>query len=161
MKKERFSPRPAAPALALGLLLSLASCPGLFGQSYQIHPSHFPAGGGSGSSGIHQVRGAFGAMPAGQSTAGSYSLKGGFWSLLGAVNTPGAPALTISRSGNFVIVSWPASATGFTLQISRNLNPTPSWDTLTNPTQTRQGMVSITLPLERGHRFFRLVKPKP
>ena len=40
-------------------------------------------------------------------TGGSYSLTGGFWSLISVVQTAGLPNLTITQAGNSVIVSWP------------------------------------------------------
>ena len=39
-------------------------------------------------------------------TGGNYSLTGGFWSLIAAVQTGGAPTLYITSSGNTVTVYW-------------------------------------------------------
>jgi hypothetical protein len=47
------------------------------------------------------------------------------WALY-AVQTPGAPLLSISYSGNQAIVSWSPSATGWTLQTNNNLT-TGTW----------------------------------
>jgi hypothetical protein len=41
--------------------------------------------------------------------------------VLYAVQTPGAPLLTITYAGSQAIVSWPSSVTGWTLQTNNNL----------------------------------------
>jgi len=52
---------------------------------------------------------------------GNYSIAGGFWGIIAAVQTPGAPLLAIRRtSTNTVAVSWPSPSTGFTLQQNTN-----------------------------------------
>jgi hypothetical protein len=56
---------------------------------------------------------------------GNYSLTGGFWALY-AVQTPGAPLLTITYAGNQAVVSWPPSVTGWRLQTNANL-AMPTW----------------------------------
>ena len=56
-------------------------------------------------------------------TGGNYSLTGGFWALISVVQTPGAPTLYISHSGNTVTVYWQA-VSGWTLHQNNNLaNP--------------------------------------
>src|ERR1039458_10774684 len=77
--------------LLLGLLI-----PGTgFAQSYSIDWYKIAGGGGTSTGGTYQVSGTLGQPDAsGAMTSGSYSLTGGFWSLY-AVQTPGAPALTI------------------------------------------------------------------
>jgi hypothetical protein len=54
-------------------------------------------------------------------SGGSYSVVGGFWGIVSAVQTPGAPLLAITRSGNSVKVAWPYPSTGWTLQQNPNL----------------------------------------
>ena len=85
-------------------------------------------------------------------SGGSYSVTGGFWSLH-AVQTPGAPLLTITYSGNQAIVSWPSSATGWTLQT--NANPaTPTWGNYLGTIVNN----SVTIAPPLGNVFFRLKK---
>ena len=49
-------------------------------------------------------------------TGGSYSLTGGFWALY-AVQTPGAPGLSIKlTTTNTAMVYWPSPSVGFNLQ---------------------------------------------
>jgi hypothetical protein len=57
-------------------------------------------GGGTSTGGVYAVSGTIGQLDAsGTMTGGSYSLTGGFWALY-AVQTPGAPTLTITYFGN-------------------------------------------------------------
>jgi len=67
-------------------------------------------GGGTSTGGTYQVSGTIGQPDAsGAMTGGNYSLTGGFWSLY-AVQTAGAPLLTITYIGNQAIVSWSPSS---------------------------------------------------
>jgi len=45
-------------------------------------------------------------------SGGSFTLVGGFWGIIAAVQTPGAPYLSVTRSNATVIVSWPKPAEG-------------------------------------------------
>ncbi|HYV29394.1 MAG TPA: Ig-like domain-containing protein [Candidatus Eisenbacteria bacterium] len=63
--------------------------------------------------------------------------------------TGGGPTLTIVSSGNQMVISWPASFTGFTLQSSADL---VTW---TNIPSTNN---SATVPVTRTGEFFRLMQ---
>src|ERR1035437_9715226 len=93
-----------------------------FAQSYSIDWYKIAGGGGTSTGGTYQVSGTIGQHDAGNAmSGGNYSLTGGFWSLISVVQTPGAPLLTITYSGNQAIVSWSPSVTGWTLQTNNNL----------------------------------------
>src|SRR5580700_3191178 len=99
------------------LLLALASR----AQNYSIDWYKVSGGGGASTGGIYQVSGTIGQPDAsGAMSGGNYSLTGGFWSLY-AVQTPGAPMLTITYFGNQAVVSWSPSVSGWTLQTNANL----------------------------------------
>jgi hypothetical protein len=83
-------------------------------------------------------------------TGGGYSLTGGYWALF-AVQTLGAPLLTITYLGNQAIVSWSPSVTGWTLQTNVNL-ATPTWGNYLGPVVNN----SITNSPPKGTVFFRL-----
>jgi hypothetical protein len=101
----------------LGLLLPAFS----HAQSYSIDWYKIAGGGGTSTGGVYSVSGTIGQHDAGgPMTGGNYSLTGGFW-VLYAVQTPGAPLLTITYAGSQAIVSWPSSVTGWTLQTNNNL----------------------------------------
>ena len=68
------------------------------------------------------------------------------------------PRLTITRSNNVVIVSWPSPSTGFSLQQNNQLNTT-NWVTPTE-TVTDTGTIKfIAVDPPMGSRFYRLFKP--
>jgi hypothetical protein len=54
--------------------------------------------------------------------------------------------------------SWPASATGFTLEATADLG-SPNWLAPAATTVTNNGNVEVTVPIGEGFRFFRLHKP--
>jgi hypothetical protein len=113
MKKSLFLLGVLVPSLCLA-------------QSYSIDWYQIAGGGGTSSNGQYTVSGTIGQHEAGGAmTGGNYSLIGGFWALY-AVNTAGAPLLTITYSGNQAIVSWPSSVTGWTLQTNADLS-TGNW----------------------------------
>ncbi len=101
----------------LGLLV-----PGIsFAQQYSIDWHKVSGGGGSSTNGQYSLSGTIGQPDAGgPMTNGNYSVTGGFWSLY-AVQTAGAPTLTVTIAANQVVVSWPTSATGWTLQTNSSL----------------------------------------
>ena len=91
-------------------------------------------------------------------SGGICSLQGGFWSIIAAIQTPGAPLLTITHTTtNTAIVPWPSAATGFTLQTNTAL-ATASWgNSATTPSDNGSNKFIIVNP-PVGNRFFRLIK---
>lgn len=77
---------------------------------------------------------------------------------IAAVQTPGAPALTITRLGNSVIVSWPLTSGEFRLQQSSDLTIPEGWVDYFGAVSTNDGgeSVNVTPP---GNLFFRLYRP--
>src|SRR5665213_1470792 len=116
-------------------------------------PQHFSinwykiAGGGCTSTGAtYQVTGTIGQPDAGGAmSGGNFSVTGGFWSLISVVQTSGAPTLTITNSGNNVIVSWQSPATGFVLQQNDNLSAA-NWTTSGFMVNSNSTTMSITIP---------------
>src|SRR5215471_4973090 len=68
------------------------------------------------------------------------------------------PRLTITRSNNVVIVSWPSPSTGFSLQQNNQLNTT-NWVTPTETVNDTGTIKFITVDHPVGSRFYRLFKP--
>ncbi|MEI6077892.1 MAG: hypothetical protein WCS94_20090 [Verrucomicrobiota bacterium] len=111
--------------MLLGLLLLHSSlCLRASGQSYSIDWHKIAGGGGTSTGGVYSISGTIGQHDASTPlTGGPYSLTGGFWAIISAVQTPGLPNLTITHSGNNVIVSWPNTGS-YTLQQNPNVaNP--------------------------------------
>src|ERR1700683_5018613 len=98
----------ATPRLrrALATLFLAASALATHAQSYSINWYKIAGGGGVSTNATYQLSGTIGQPDASPSmTGGNFSLTGGFWSLT-AVQTLGAPLLTIVYTKNQAIVSW-------------------------------------------------------
>ena len=137
------------------LLLSLMLLvPGIsIAQSYSIDWYKVSGGGGTSTGGVYQVSGTIGQHDAGgPMIGGNYALTGGFWALF-AVQTPGAPLLTINYYPNQAVVSWPASVTGWTLQTNENVNTT-NW--VNYPGTIINNALTNMPPM--GRVFFRLTR---
>src|SRR5262245_35559648 len=103
--------------LAFGLFLVSAH-----GQQYAIDWFSVAGGGGTSSGGIYTVSGTIGQAAAGRLTSVRYVIEGGFWGVVSALQTPGAPPLHVQQLGNSVRVSWDASAAGYLLEETPALN---------------------------------------
>ena len=128
---------------------------------YQIDWSTIAGGGGTSTGGVYTVSGTVGQPDAsGAMTGGSYSLTGGFWALY-AVQTAGAPWLTITRTTtNSVVVSWPLPADGWVLEwTNRTAGVSAPWPQIAPPYQTNTAQAWIVEPSPTGNRFYRLHKP--
>ena len=132
-------------------------------QPYEISWFTVDGGGGTSSGGAYTVSGTIGQPDAGQLAGGGYTLSGGFWGVVAAVQTAGAPLLTVSRSGIAVVVKWPFPSTGFVLQQTTALTSPPSaivWTDVTSPAAIHVGADwTVTFLAPTGNRFFRLRKP--
>lgn len=129
-------------------------------QNYSISWDVIAGGGGTATGGVFSVNRTIGEHVAGGSlTGGAYSLASGFWALY-AVATPGAPALSIFLSEtNTVVVAWPATTTGWTLQQNTNLL-SGQWLTLSNSViNAVSGQNQLILAPPIGSQFYRLRNP--
>jgi hypothetical protein len=148
MKKKSF--------LVIGLLILTGVGSGA--QSYSIDWYKIAGGGGTSTGAVYQVSGTIGQPDAsGAMTGGNYSLTGGFWSLISLVQTAGLPNLTITHSGNTVIISWPNTGS-YTLQQNNNLAALAGWATSGYTVSTNSGTCSITVTSPQGKLFFRLTQ---
>ena len=113
--------------LILFSLLASGFCLPASAQQYSIDWYKVAGGGGTSTGGTYSVSGTIGQHDAGgPMTGGNYSLTGGFWALISVVQTPGAPALYISHSGNTVTVYW-QNVSGWTLHQNSNLATPVGW----------------------------------
>lgn len=124
-------------------------------QTYVITSSTIDGGGGTSTGGVYSVSGTIGQPDAGgPMTNGQYSVTGGFWALPTAVQTPGAPTLTITAGApGQATISWSPATPGFVLQETALLstaNWTNSLSGVTNP---------IVVPITVPSKFYRLFKP--
>jgi hypothetical protein len=116
-------------------------------QSFTMAWFKVAGGGGtcSGPSGgsVDAVSGTIGQPDAsGATTGGSYSLTGGFWSILSVVQTAALPNLTINHVADSVLVSWPNTG-NYTLRQNSTL-----------AVSARQACIISTLTSEKTIRIF-------
>jgi hypothetical protein len=128
-------------------------------QSYSIDWFKVSGGGGTGSGGVYSVSSTIGQLDAGTTmSGGGYSLVGGFWSLF-AVQTPGAPLLSIRLTAtNTVMVFWLSPSTGFSLQQNSNLSTT-NWFTASGTVSDNGTNRFIIVNPPTGNLYYRLSKP--
>jgi hypothetical protein len=141
------------------IVLHSSLCLQAYGQSYSIDWYKVSGGGGTSTGGVYSVNGTIGQHDAGgPMTGGNYSLTGGFWALY-AVQTPGAPILSIKlTTTNATMVYWPSPSTGFNLQANSNLTTT-NWATPAETVQDNGTIKYIIVNPPTGNRFYRLFKP--
>jgi len=143
---------PGCKALPVILLAGLAVATSHAQFSIDWHT--IDGGGGTSSGGIYSVSGTIGQPDAGTlMTGGSFTLQGGFWSLV-AVQTPGAPLLHIEMtSPTQATISWDPDDPGWELQESPVLVPSAWIDAPSGTTNP------VTVPAVGPTLFYRLNKP--
>jgi hypothetical protein len=140
------------PRILTFCILTPAFCLRAWGQ-YSIDWSTINSGGGTSTAGVYSVSGTIGQPDAsGPLTNGQYSVTGGFWALH-AVQTEGAPWLSIVPAGpDQATVSWTPPTPGFVLQESLSLSP-PAW------TNSPSGATNpVVVPATSPTKFYRLHK---
>jgi hypothetical protein len=143
------------------MLLSSAFCLRAWAQGYSINWSTLDGGGGTSTAGpmignnYYSVSGTIDQPDAGgPMTNGQYSVTGGFWALPEAVQTEGAPLLTIVPAGSGqATISWTPATAGFVLQETLSLSPTNWVNSVSGATN------SIVVPATLPGKFYRLHKP--
>jgi hypothetical protein len=142
--------------LIIPLLLAALA---LHAQQYSIDWYKVSGGGGTSTNGQYSVSGTIGQPDAsGAMTGGNYSLTGGFWSLY-ALQTPGAPVLSIQlTTTNVAMVYWPSPSTGFNLEVNTNL-ATTNWGTPSQSVNDNGTIRYILVNQPTANRFYRLKSP--
>ncbi len=118
-------------------------------------------GGGTSTGGVYTVSGTIDQPDAGTMSGGNYTLQGGFWGILAAVQSPGAPWLTVLRtSTNTVVVAWPLPAEGWVLEATNALPAAPvPWPLIVPPYETNGVNLQFTERSPVGNKFYRLHRP--
>jgi hypothetical protein len=139
----------------LGVMLMAGCACSLYAQSYSIDWFKIAGGGGTSTNSQFSLSGTIGQPDAGPvTTNGQFSLTGGFWALPTAVQTPGAPTLSIAPGASgFAAISWSPNTPGYVLQESLSLSPA-NW-TNSASGSTNPATLSAIVP----KKFFRLFKP--
>ena len=77
-------------------------------QNYSIDWFAIAGGGGTSTGGVFTVTGTIGQADGGHMSGGNFTLEGGFWAIIAAVQTPGAPTLRVVRTTtNTIVLAWP------------------------------------------------------
>jgi len=69
------------------------------------------------------------------------------------------PGLCFNYTGNNFTLSWPASATSFSLYTTTDLTPPVAWLQVTSNIVNQGGTFTFSLPIDNGNNFFRLATP--
>jgi hypothetical protein len=137
------------------VLAAFATAFRLCSQDYAIAWHTSDGGGGTSTGGGYALSGTIGQPDAAPAlTNGPYSVLGGFWAMPIAVQTPGAPFLSISpTNAGFVRISWTmATGTNWVLQQTAALCPA-------NWTNAPSGFTNPALvPVQAPARFYRLIQ---
>ncbi len=146
----------------MSVVLALLACGEARAQSLAMQRHVVAGGGGTSTGGAFALSGTVGQPDASTPlTGGAFALTGGFWALPVAVQTPGAPHLSVALSNGLVVVSWPLPAEGFVLDRRPTLNTgffPVLWSQMPFPYQTNATHIFVTTtPDDTG--FFRLRKP--
>jgi len=144
--------------LQFGLLpIALITCVAIANaENYTIDWYTIGGGGGTSTGSVYAVSGTIGQPGVGASSGNNYSVTGGFWALIGAVQTPGSPLLRVYVTGsNSVVVSWPSPSTGFVLQQNPNVNST-NWVNVSLTPVDNGTNKSVLISPPKGNLFFRL-----
>lgn len=129
-------------------------------QNYSLDWWTIDGGGGTSAGGVYSLSGTIGQPDTGRMTGGNYTLEGGFWNFVSAIQTPGLPLLHVTNVNGRVTVSWELPAIGCVLEETSTLtgNPVP-WAQVLAPYQTNASISYITVPSPVGSKFYRLRKP--
>ena len=147
------------PLACFGLACWAAAAP-LQAASFSIDWFRLSAGGGVSTNHQFAITGSIGQPEAGGvMSGGSFALTSGFWSVIAAVQTAGAPQLTVSLvQPSAIVLSWPSGAGAFVLQESVDLAQ-GNWTDVTNAVTTVNNLNQVVISFSKGYQFYRLIQP--
>jgi hypothetical protein len=128
-------------------------------QQFALESFTVDSGGGTSSGGGFTLIGTIGQADAAQPIAGgAFVFTGGFWGVVVAVPTLGAPELAITRNQNgSVTVSWASPSEAFALQRCDQLAD-GGWPPAPEPVADDGVRKSVTVAAPAGLRFYRLAQ---
>ena len=137
--------------LLVGMLLPFE----VLAPPYSIDWYKIASGGGLSTSSQYSLAGTAGQHDAAAPlSGGAYSLTGGCWAVVSALQTQGAPTLYIGLSGASITVHW-QNVTGWELQQNNDTTLPSGWSPNTAWT-TSNGTNYLNLASPSGTLFFRL-----
>ena len=127
---------------------------------YSIDWHTFDGSGGTSTGAAYSVSGTIGRPVASRTSGGSYTIDGGSWGIIAALQTAGAPSLSIAlTTTNTVVVFWSSSSTGYVLQQNTTSITSVNWSNVViTPADDGKIKTIIENPVV-GNRFYRLVRP--
>ena len=153
----------STPMKTTTLLVWAAGCVAFHAQAqtnYAIDWFTIDGGGGISTGGVYAVSGTIGQPDAGRMSGGNFTLDGGFWSVIAAIQTAGAPFLSVTCTNGVVTVFWPLPATGFVLDHTPTVGGAPiPWTQVPFPYVTNASHILVRGPPAPGSHFYRLRKP--
>jgi hypothetical protein len=130
------------------------------GQNYAIDWFTVDGGGGTSTGGVYSVSGTIGQPDAGRMSGGNYTIDGGFWGIIAAVQSFGSPILRVVLSPtNTVVVAWPTPSTGFSLQQNPVVDNAGTWTGVTNVPVVVGSDWQVIVSPPVGNKFYRLKNP--
>jgi hypothetical protein len=156
MRPRLFVLQKLALFCVLAFLMSVCT---LHAQNYSIDWFTIDGGGGTSAGGVYSVSGTIGQPDAGHLAGGNFTIDGGFWGIIAAVQLPGSPLLrVVLTTTNTVVVAWPSPSTGFSLQENPIINA-GAWTTVTNQIYNVGSENQVIVSPPTGNRFYRLKYP--
>ena len=133
-------------------------------QNYGVDWSTIAGGGGTITAGVYTIIGTISQPDAGRLNSSDFTIDGGFWSIVAAIQEPGAPLLSVRLTQtNTVVVSWLITWPGFVLLENPDLSTTNWVQVTTLPavvvTSQTAAEKQVVVPMPTGKRFYRLRKP--
>jgi hypothetical protein len=140
--------------LITGLALLTASANA---QLFSIAWFELNGGGSTSTGGNYTLTGNPGPPAAGQVNGDAFSLLGGFLGMTAATQPSDPPSLSAWCINTTIVVTWPASAAGWVLEVTVG-DPTPAsvWTAIPPPYGTDGAHLLFSEPLPLGSKFYRL-----
>ncbi len=140
----------------LPITFAILSLAGAAEPQFTINWFTIDGGGGTSTGGPFSVSGTIGQPDASPLAGGPFKIEGGFWGGITVLQTPGAPVLKIKPiAGGLAVISWPVSATGFTLEETATIVQPNSWSATPQPIVDTATEHTVTVPAT-GNKCFRL-----
>jgi hypothetical protein len=78
------------------------------------------------------------------------------WNMIENITVlPITPKLAVNQQNGLLNLSWPQSATDYTVETTSSLNP-PDWQPASLPVSALEGIYQVTAPIGTGSQYFRL-----
>ena len=154
-----MNPQSMKTTLRFAAACAVVMAVGAFAQ-YSVPWYTVDGGGGTSTGGVFAISGTIGQPDAGTMAGGNFTLRGGFWGIVAAVQTTNAPWLTVTRGlSSSVQVSWPGPEAGWRLQSAASLSGSPVWTEIAPPYAAQGTNLVFTEVVPSGNKFYRLHRP--